>query len=387
MIRASALAGLATCALATGVVLTDAPATSADPATDLPQAPASGEMGFVVTSFTAPVIPGMEACPEGIALNVRESYIAQLPPAERERLLQEENEKELERKWKLYAFGPDRTNICAQPDAFERPPMRTVQSREAWGLDLDGGDSSGGCGHEEFVTPSGQSGIDNQEYRALGCKVHWRGKDGSGGEFLLGTQQFHKSGEWTQVILLRGVDSLRNDPDVEVVYANTPDVPMLDSDGNFLTGATFTISTEPPRERNVLRGQIINGMLMTEPQDIKLTQTWGQGGARDVRGNRTKWDYREGRLQLKFMPDGSLEGFMGGYRPLFDLIASPSFGSAGSALVAGIDCAAELQTIKRLADGLKNPETGQCEGISAAIKLRAIPAFVNDVPPVRTAGR
>ena len=390
MTGSKTLGGLAALATTLGgiamlTLLPGASATGADPAAGLPDAPPNGEMGFVVTYFTPPSIPGMEACPEGPALKLRDAYIAQLPAGERARLLEEENKAELERAWKLYAFGPGDTNICAQPDAFDRPAMRTVEASQAWGLDLDGGDTSAGCAHEEFTTPNGRPGIDNQEYRALGCKLEWRGQDGNGGEFLVGTSQFHKSGEWTQVILLRGVDSLRNDPDVEVIYANTPDVPLLDGEGNFLPGATFTISTAPPRERNVLRGQIVGGVLMTQPQDIKLTQTWGQGGARDIRGNRTKWDFREGRLQLRFEPDGSLKGFMGGYRPLFDLIASPSFGSAGSAIVAGIDCAQELQTIKRMADGLKNPATGQCEGISSAVEIRAIPAFINDAPPTRTA--
>jgi hypothetical protein len=193
-------------------------------------------------------------------------------------------------------------------------------------------------------------------------------------------KQFHASGEWTQVILLRGVDSLVRDDDVEVIYGNTPDRPYANSEGKFLRWGTFTISDAPPRHRNILKGKIVNGVLTTEPKDIELTETWGQGGARDIRGNRTTYDFREGRLKLTFQPDGSLTGVVGGYRPLFDLIASPAIGGVGSHLVAGIDCAAELATIKHLADGLKNPKTGQCEGISSAQSIRAIPAFVNDVP-------
>ncbi len=91
-------------------------------------------------------------------------------------------------------------------------------------------------------------------------------------------------------MLLRGVDSLERDDEVEVIYGNTPDRPMVDSKGQFLAGASFTISTKPPRHRNVLRGRIVGGVLTTEPADIKLTQTWGQGGARDIRGNRSGLD-------------------------------------------------------------------------------------------------
>ena len=79
---------------------------------------------------------------------------------------------------------------------------------------------------------------------------------------------------------------------------------------------------------------------------------------------------------------------LGGYRPVFDVGQSPALGGAGSALTAGIDCAANLRTLRAFADGLRNPKTGKCEGVSSAIRITAIPAFVNDVPPAtRTAAR
>jgi len=39
------------------------------------------------------------------------------------------------------------------------------------------------------------------------------------------------------------------------------------------------------------------------------------------------------------------------------------------------------------ADGLKDPNTGECKGISSAQQIRAIPAFVTDLPATRTAAR
>ena len=71
---------------------------------------------------------------------------------------------------------------------------------------------------------------------------------------------------------------------------------------------------------------------------------------------------------------------VGGYRPIFDVMISTSLGGAGSALVAKTDCAGVLKTLQAHADGLKNPRTGKCEGISAGYRIGAIPAFVNDVP-------
>ncbi|MCX7864890.1 MAG: hypothetical protein N2423_07640, partial [Novosphingobium sp.] len=312
---------------------------------------------------------------------IREAYVAGLPPAERERLLRPENEPELTERWKASVAGPGGTNVCTNPEMFpDRPLMRTVRHPLGWGMDLDQGGNEDSCAHEEFTDPLGRTGIDNQEYRAMGCWPMIRGNDGTGGDSLHGYDQFFASGEWTQVLLIRGIDSMVRDDDVTVIYANTPDRPVTDSMGKFLPGASFTVSDTPPRNRNVLKGRIVNGVLETVPQDIVLTQTWGQGGARDIRGNRTKFTFRKGRLRLTFNPDGTLSGMLGGYRPVFEIIQSPAIGGIGSAIVAGIDCAAQLATLKKLADGIRDPRTGQCTAVSSAMQITAIPAFVNDVP-------
>ena len=359
----------------------------------LPAPPANGEMGFVVSYFIQPVIQGPDACPSGTEPKLRDAYLARQTPEERARLSLKENEPELVRRWQTDTFGANNTNICSQPDMFERPLFRTVQSKHAWGLDLDGdakGGTDGGetCAHENFSTPTGEAGIDNQEYRVMGCTLEWRGVNGVAGDQEIGMRQFHASGEWTQVILLRGVDSLTRDDNVEVVYANTPDRPVVDSSGKFLPGASFTVSDKPPRNRNVLKGRIADGVLTTDTADIVLTQTWGQGGARDIRGNRTKYDFRRARLRLEFQPDGSVTGLLGGYRPVFDVIHSPAIGGAGSALTAGIDCAAQLRTLRHYADGLRDAKSGKCTGVSSAIRIRALPAYVNDLnTATRTAAR
>jgi len=359
--------------------LTPSPARAvAEPAsTTLPSPPKDGVIGFVIESFVPPVVQGKDACPRGLAPRLKDEFLATLPAEEAARLRLKANEKEFTERWHAMAFGPgNETNICTHPDLFNRPPFPGVESRTGWGLDLNpkaGAADPEGCAHDEFETPTGEQGIDNQEYRAMGCTLEWRGVDGVGGDIQSGLRQFHASGEWTQVILLRGVTSFVKADNVEVIYANTPDRPVLDSKGHFLPGM-------PPRHRNMLHGRIRNGVLTTDPAEITLTQTWGQGGARDIRGNRSSYHYFKGRMRLEFQPDGSLKGLVGGYRPLIDVIISPALGGAGSALVAGIDCAAELATLKKYADGMRDPQSGQCHGISSAMRLSAVPAFVNDLP-------
>jgi hypothetical protein len=352
--------------------------------TALPAPPKDGVMGFVVESFVPPVVQGKDACPHGLAPRLKDEFLATLRPEEAARLRLKANEKEFTERWHAMAFGPtNETNICSQPDLFSRLPFPGVESKTGWGLDLNpkaGGSDPEGCAHDEFQTPTGEQGIDNQEYRAMGCTLEWRGVDGVGGDIQSGLRQFHASGEWTQVLLLRGVTSFVKADNVEVIYANTPDRPLLDSKGHFLPGMSFSVSDKPPRHRNVLHGRIRNGVLTTDPAEIELTETWGQGGARDIRGNRSSYHYFKGRMKLEFQPDGTLKGLVGGYRPLMDVIISPALGGAGSALVAGIDCAAELATLKKYADGMRDPQSGQCHGISSAMRLSAVPAFVNDLP-------
>lgn len=380
---ALAAAGAAALAM-TGVLVS--PAVGETPG-GLPAPPANGELGFLVEKFAMPVVPGLDSCPDGLALNLRESYVASLAPDERERLLRKENEEELTRLWKADAVGPGGANICSNPEMFDRKPMRTVRHPTGWGLDLDAGDDDT-CAHEEFTDPHGRTGIDNQEYRAMGCWPMIRGHDGNGGDSLTGYNQFFASGEWTQVLLIQGIDSFERDDDVTVIYANTPDRPVADSKGRFLPGASFTISDTAPRNRNVLKGRIVNGVLETAPQDIVLTQTWGQGGARDIRGNRTKFTYRKGRLRLTFLPDGTVSGMLGGYRPFFEIFQSAAIGGIGSATTAGIDCASQLATLRQMADGIRDPQSGKCTAVSSAMQLAAIPAFVTDIPqPQRSAAR
>jgi hypothetical protein len=44
--------------------------------------------------------------------------------------------------------------------------------------------------------------------------------------------------------------------------------------------------------------------------------------------------------------------------------------------MVGFDCPSFSQAVRRYADGLKDPKTGQCMGISMAFEVNAIPAFV-----------
>ena len=82
-------------------------------------------------------------CPEGPAYTIKEEYLAAQSPAERARLMQEENADELEELRRAYSFDEQGRSICVDPEAFDRPPQRQGNSKIAIGLNLDGRDGSG----------------------------------------------------------------------------------------------------------------------------------------------------------------------------------------------------------------------------------------------------
>lgn len=380
-LRSACIATLSLLASAGAAQAASAPAASAGPpAAQLPVPPASGEMGFVFSAFVDAVYPGMQdACPDGLANLVRDNFLSTLPPEERARLVKPENEPELTKRWKAYGFSPDhRMNVCANYDKFDHPLYKTVQSKIAYGLNLDGAVSGEHphdpyvCPHQKFVSPSGEKGIDNQYYRAMGCERNHRGPDGKVGDILIGDKSALMS-DYTIVMILRNVHSLVNDDDVEVLLASSQDKPIVDTQQNFIRNASYHV-TKNPRWRNVLHGRIVNGVLTTESNDIVLERQLGN----KPRGVPTDWNFARSRLQIVFKPDGTLDGVIGGYVPLIMYMLQAIGGSAGTVTVADMDCSSQYRTIKALADGERDPATGQCDRISSAMRIEAVPAFVFD---------
>jgi len=354
------------------------------PASELPSAPDSGEMTFVFSDFTVPVYPGWDSCPKGWAYTNKEQYVATLPNAEQARLLKPENEIELTDKWKLDSAPGDRANnVCTNYNEFpERALQFQVEGDIALGLNLDddSADDPYVCKHDNFTSPLGETGIDNQVYRALGCTRTYRGPDGGDGEIVVGYTGNVATGQFTVVMLLQDVDSLLNDDNVEVILASSDEQPIIDARQTVLSRVSFHVS-ETPKFRNVLRGSIVDGVLMTEPKDILLERSaGGYGGG-------TNWDLERARLRFAFRPDGSLEGLLGGYELPFEQLRQQVGGGRGTAHTGGMDCAAKWNTLQVYADGGRDPKTGQCTRISNAHKIKAVPAFVFDRPTTSQANK
>ena len=311
-------------------------------------------LGFLIvdTRLAMHYGPFEADCPGGFEPTVEENFLATLSPDERERILRPENAEEYANAWKGdFINGPGGENVCQNPKAFmddpRHPPHRGIQSRVAYGLNLDG-------------TPDGRA-----TPLTVGCYKSRRGT---------GESQQQGSELDPFLIELRGVDDLENDRRVEVgIYSLAADDLVIRTPGGApLPHQSFRV-TSNPKWRNETTGRIVNGELRVDHLDRLFLKfrlfTWGAFG--EVYSH----EFRRVRFKLKLEEAGGVSGIMGGYRPLWN-ISTVAYCCRATASTANMDCASEYKTFVQMADGDPDPETGQCTTISAAQRIGGIPAYV-----------
>jgi hypothetical protein len=358
--------------------------------------------GFLITKFTHALYYDVDfnkVCPEGWMPDIKEGFLATLSPAERARLENPENADELGRRFRNeFLDGEAGEDICANPDAFVNDPRHapsnhTSRSRIAYGLNLDGtsdGHATGkSCSHQKFSGPEGETGIDNQVFRAIGCSRMWRGlsAEQKGGDQVQLDQFYMQFGSYNYVLEISGITDMRND-DVEVGIYSTEGKPILDASAKFLPNQTLNISSNP-RWTNRAKGRIVNGVLTTEAIELlRLNHSYPVSNGNGM-GLTHEREFYGARLRLTFMVDGGLGGIMGAYQSPFEVLAQGRFGGRPEASVLLSSCAVEYNTMAALADGYPDPQTGKCTKISLAYEVQAIPAYlihpkaVNDSDPVK----
>ena len=328
-------------------------------------------LGYVISNFRHAAFDGDAAtdCPDGFNIGQKEIFLSPRPAAERERLLRKENAAELNQ----YIYnaarinGSPRVNRCMQPTEYPDPGLKTLVGKTALGMDLDGGDTSataapGTCKHQNFAGPNGETGIDNQHWRALGCIRMYRRE-----------QDVHKTavsairnGEMGLVMEITDVQDAKNDPDVTVGLYSTTDPLPTDGAGNPVTAGSLGVHDDQ-RFHNHLKGRIENGVLTTEPGDIRLQLRMGPV-------DTWLW-FRAARLKIELEKD-SAKGMLAGYADIEQLYSFNSQGTVDGGVVGGYTCAGIYGALHRLADGFADPETGICQAISTAWELTAVRGYV-----------
>src|SRR5688572_3470837 len=210
---------------------------------------------------------GRTECPEGFNEGPREQFKA------------------------LYPNGGTVENTQLERESASRYPMdkednfsyREVKGKTAIGLDLDGKADAA-----DFVSVDGEKGIDNELYRAIGCTRLFRAPDGTFAHF---TNMWVREMNYNRILMeVTNVDSLSNDNAVDVTLYRGKDRVVMDANGaNVMPGGSNRVDARfGGNFMHKLKGKIENGVLTTEPADVRWP--WavflGTPGAYDIKGFR-----------------------------------------------------------------------------------------------------
>ncbi len=356
----------------------------------------NGEAGFVVSHIEYALSKDAEetgACPEGMTQGYRNNGDVFVG---RDELRREEGEMEeafLQRVFRDAMSNPDVQNLCLNPElGSPDPEFKVVSAGPAHGIDMtgrverrDGPAAPGTCAYDSFTGFNGEQGIDNQYYRVVGCNVSYQ-STGQSNTFAVEML----TGSWGILITLSGVDDLVNDDHVEVGFYANGDPIQLSPSREPLEFSTYAVHQDT-NYHAVTTGRIVDGVLTTDPVDMRFHWV--------VNSMFTDRVLLDARVEMTLTEDGVLEGYLAGYTPL-DAMWDMNYGfrngrdakgdlaplqlrtvsAIGKAFVLGYTCEGMYHALHEHADGHPDPETGQCTSISTQYRIRAIPAFVVDVP-------
>lgn len=246
-------------------------------------------------------------------------------------------------------------DVGSDPARSADPGFELMNGPFAPGFDLDGNPATG------FTDPyTGQRGADHQVLRALGCfgtwDVAWPVKpftDEVAWDVMLDTLP-----AW--LISVSGED-LQRDGEIELRFATATQHPRRNASGGTLADATFVIQPGS-RSFGTFRGRIRDGVITLDPGELEL-----EGEIPYFPVLRLK----DARAYFRLMPDGSMDGFIGGYQPWIDIVYYAATNAGLQADTAGI-----YHNLKKVADAGPDPRTGENTLVSVTYRVLAVPAFL-----------
>jgi hypothetical protein len=378
-------------------VVTSAAALSPAGATD-----EAASAGFVVHEWGGAKAHGDTVCPQGRSLGYRKIFEQSEEGQRREGEADADYVKRMEAGGTALA-NKDGKNLCANPGLAPDPYYRTMDDTGvvSYGINFDGLVSTsdgavapGTCAHDDFTGVGGEAGVDNQYLRLTGCTGNPPTDTGEAQTGWLPPPQealenTMLEGGWGILIELKGVDDYENDDSVEVgVYANADPI-VLSATREPIPYATYA-ADQDPRFRGVSSGKIVDGVLTTEPADVRFHWL--------VAGMHLERPLSQARIRATFTADGVMEGYLAGYTPveaLYDFqygfrnatndAGEPAPAAMMTAIATGAasamnrTCNGAYEAMYRLADGDPDPKTGRCTSLSTQYFFRATPAFIAEV--------
>jgi hypothetical protein len=319
-----------------------------------PDAPPGHRIGYALYEYEWALYQtpdGKTECPKGFNDGPREQFKILFPNDGTHRTLADTQvAREAEIWW------PKLT-----PEPFE---FKEAQGKVVEGLNLDGQ-----VGLNDFTSPDGEPGIDNQMFRVLGCIGNYRGPDGLLYHFNTKLLQQHNFNR--VVIELTDVDSLTNDDDVTLTTYRGREPLMTDATGEgFLPGGTQRVDLRWGKEFIFrAKGKIVNGVLITEPVDYVMP---AMGPFEDATVQLIKGM----RLKIKLTPERA-EGLMAGYTDIDNFYFEVNQAWSTHHLSYGQQSPQSFyRALHRLADAYPDPKTGHNTAISSALKVFFTQVFV-----------
>jgi hypothetical protein len=297
-------------------------------------------------------------CPDGVnSLGPREQFKAEFP-----------------------ADGPQRsfveTQLAREADVWwpkeqaDRFPFYLASGKLGVGLNLDGKVDA-----DDFTTPDGKTGIDNQMFRALGCVPNYR----LGGSVENFEKIYHKKQQINRIMIeITNVDSLVNDDEVTVTTYRGLDNLMTDGTGEgFVPGGTQRADLRWGKDFiHSAKAKIVDGTLISEPLDFKMPNEVAYGEA-------AYYWLRDARFELKLTPTNAV-GLVAGYADLETFHRSRNRKWSTHHLSYGQESSASLyRAMKKLADGFPDPVTGENTALSAGFTMNLTQVHVLHGPPPR----
>jgi hypothetical protein len=313
-----------------------------------------GKIGYALTERHWAVYETKDAkaeCPQGFNDGPREQFKKLFPDDGKQRTLLQTQLKREGEQW----------HPTTAPEAF---PFHEARGKVSFGLNLDGKVDA-----DDFQSPEGEQGIDNQLYRVIGCIANYR----AAGTIYHFENEYMRRYDDNRVLLeLSGVEDLANDPDVDVVTYRGLDGLLTDATGNsFSPGGTQRVDMRWGKQYiQQFKGKIVDGVLITAPAD-KLLIPWGV--TFDTNGYQV---FRGARFKLKLTPDAA-EGLLAGYVDVeaFNHHLNTSW-STHHQSYGQLSSPSQYKAMYRLADGYPDPKTRHNTAISTAIAVKLTQVFI-----------
>ena len=227
-----------------------------------------------------------------------------------------------------------------------------IENGVSRGADLDGDGPN--CGHEDFVDPEGNPGIDN----AFGALLPLLDLT----EFTAVEVYLQDTINWGELLLMiemEDVDSVENDPCVNVNLLRGLGEPTVGTDKIIESGQTFDRDLELPMSRSEGM-EIVDGRVIASPLNLPLPVQYFD--------DHLTINFQQGTLQHDIGEDGHGTGFLAGgvlSQDIVDFVDGRGDIDVGDLLISLLDTNSDIWP----------NEDGKCEGFSAVLEFKTKPAF------------